>query len=413
MEQALGITPKGGDHITSSALCGSCHTVILPQVPGPFRGSDPTQDRSIGFEHEQTTYLEWRNSIYQDEREPINQALAQSCQSCHMPRAYQGRDLAFRIANIQDQTYPPVDNLASEEEIGLIDRVPYARHVLVGLNLFVMQMFQQFSSLLGVEGRDGRLPPGTEPAMVTAQASVLELAREQTATLEITALERSAANLEVGVRVTNLAGHKFPTGVGFRRAFIELTVHDVRGQVLWGSGRTDSLGVLLDGRGAPLETEFSKQVWQPHHEVIERQDQAQIYEERHLNDDGELTTSFFGLFAKVKDNRLTPRGWDPRGPDIEHMETVGAEDDPRYHDGSGSDELRYRIPLSEIPGAATVEARLHYQSIPPYYLRDRFETAPDGPETRRLYYIASHLNTQGTPIENWRLLIASTSRAVN
>jgi hypothetical protein len=249
--------------------------------------------------------------------------------------------------------------------------------------------------------------------MVTAQASVLELAREQTARVEITSLERGAENLELGVRVTNRAGHKLPSGVGFRRAFLEVTVRDTGQQVLWGSGRTDSLGVIVDGQGTPLATEFSKTTWQPHHEVIEREDQAQIYEERHLDDAGRLTTSFFGLFTKVKDTRLTPLGWDPRGPDMHEMEPVGAENDPRYHDGSGTDELRYRIPLSRITSAASVQVRLYYQAIPPYYLRDRFETVPNGPETQRLHFIASHLNTQGSPIEDWRLLIASASRAVN
>jgi hypothetical protein len=306
-----------------------------------------------------------------------------------------------------------VDNLASDEEISLVDRVPFARHVLVGLNLFVMQMFQQFSSLLGVEGHDGRLPTGTENSMATAQASVVELAREQTAIIEITSIERSADSLDVGVRVTNLAGHKFPSGVGFRRAFVELTVRDNQGLVLWGSGQASPLGVLLDGRGAPLATEFSRRAWQPHYEVIERQDQAQIYEERSLNDTGELTTSFFGLFTKVKDNRVTPRGWNPTGPDVQEMEPVGAEHDPRYLDGSGSDELRYRIPLAAIPTAASVEARLHYQSIPPYYLRDRFEAAPNGAETQRLHFMTSRLNTPGTPTEGWRLLIASTSHSLN
>lgn len=412
MLQALGITPRGAEHIKSSALCGSCHTVILPQVPSPFRGSDPTTDPSIGFEHEQTTYLEWLNSAYQDERQPWNAATAKSCQACHMPSTYQGRELAFRIASIQDQTYPPVDTIASEEEIGLIDRIPFARHVLVGLNLFVMQMFQQFSSLLGVPESDGLVPPDTENAMITAQQSVMELAREQTARVEITSVERASEHMEVGLRVTNLVGHKFPSGVGFRRAFIEFSVLDAQGQVLWGSGRVSPLGVILDHNGLPLETEFSKRTWQLHHEVVERQDQVQIYEERHLDDRGELTTSFFGLFRKVKDNRLTPLGWNPNGPDIKEMRPVGAGNDPRYHDGSGLDDLLYRVPLRAILDAASVEARLHYQSIPPYYLRDRFERAPNGVETQRLHFIASRLNTEGTPIHNWRLEVASASRVL-
>ena len=40
--------------------------------------------------------------------------------------------------------------------------------------------------------------------------------------------------------------------------------------------------------------------------------------------------------------------------------------------------------------------------MPPYFLRNLFETAPDGPATRRLHYMASHLELKGTPIEGWK-----------
>src|SRR6185503_10432194 len=46
---------------------------------------------------------------------------------------------------------------------------------------------------------------------------------------------------------------------------------------------------------------------------------------------------------------------------------------------------------------------------PPYYLGDRFRTAPNGDATRRLYYLASNLNPAGTSIEDWKLKIVSTS----
>src|SRR5690606_12608768 len=72
-----------------------------------------------------------------------------------------------------------------------------------------------------------------------------------------------------------------------------------------------------------------------------------------------------------------PGAGDPRGDD-------------RYTDGSGSDEVTYRVPLSAIPGATTVAVRLNYQNIPPYYLRDRFAYGR-GPEVQRLYYLVGHL----------------------
>jgi len=49
-----------------------------------------------------------------------------------------------------------------------------------------------------------------------------------------------------------------------------------------------------------------------------------------------------------------------------------------------------------------------YQSIPPYYLNDRF-TASTGDATRRLYYLTSNLNLSGTPMEDWKIAIASAT----
>ena len=38
----------------------------------------------------------------------------------------------------------------------------------------------------------------------------------------------------------------------------------------------------------------------------------------------------------------------------------------------------------------------------------RFEQAPGGPATRRLFYLVSRLDTTGTPIDGWRLLVGSS-----
>jgi len=89
-----------------------------------------------------------------------------------------------------------------------------------------------------------------------------------------------------------------------------------------------------------------------------------------------------------------------------------AANDPTYQNGSGTSVVRYAIPLSRLSAAdtskLTVRATLYYQAIPPYYLHQRFEQAPHAPGTQRLFYMASRLNTVGTPIEGWKLLVATT-----
>jgi hypothetical protein len=56
--------------------------------------------------------------------------------------------------------------------------------------------------------------------------------------------------------VTNRAGHKLPSGVGFRRAFLEFAVLDAGGQVLWASGRTDGAGRDRRPAGEPIAGEL-------------------------------------------------------------------------------------------------------------------------------------------------------------
>lgn len=271
----------------------------------------------------------------------------------------------------------------------------------------MLRIFQQFTELLGFSAVDPYGYNGSTLALLTGADESLKLAQQETATVQVKSVARTAGNLEALVSITNHAGHKFPSGVNFRRAFLEFAVLDANGTVLWASGRTNNLGVIVDEKDTPLDTEFSKVKWQPHYETITQQDQVQIYEERNANQHNQLTTSFLDLFFDVKDNRLLPQGWSLTLPNTDFMQPVGINDDPRYADGSGSDEITYRVPLSALgPSATPVRARLYYQSIPPYYLRDRF-TIANGNETQRLYYLTSHLATQGSPIENWKLLIGT------
>jgi hypothetical protein len=120
----------------------------------------------------------------------------------------------------------------------------------------------------------------------------------------------------------------------------------------------------------------------------------------------------------VKDTRLMPRGWKPNGPDANVTKPNGGDGRPvgqGYTDGSGSDEVLYRIPLNtQGSGPLTVRAALYYQSIPPSYLKQRFDTAPNGPATRNLYYYTSRLapNRPGTHIQGWKLKITGQEQVL-
>jgi hypothetical protein len=203
--------------------------------------------------------------------------------------------------------------------------------------------------------------------------------------------------------------------------------------------------VIIDEKGNPIAGELwwnqdcsarvepEKRLHQPHYQEITRQDQAQIFQELVAEPSGDapvcgpgaapagkLTTSFLSICAKVKDNRLLPAGFLKVEDRIAISKALGADDmmaiesgahavgdDPDYQRG-GSDQLVYRVPLAEIAGRpAAVQATLYYQATPPYFLQDRFCTS-NGPDAKRLYYLAGKLSLTGTPAADWKLRVVTS-----
>ncbi len=439
MKNALGLEPKKtkSDQIKSSALCGSCHIVETPVLSdGGANEPDPI-NKPKRKAHEQSTYFEWRNSIFSDETKPVP-ATAKTCQECHMPGDYKGDPLKFKIASIEDDTFPYTDNRASDNDITMKirgsntpnnDKDPnnrYSRHTLVGINLFGMRMFRQYYDSIGLRYTDPMAVFGNPvPGMELSEQASLDQATKESADIELVSVSMTSAGLDARVRVKNKAGHKLPSGVGFRRAFIEFQVLDAQGAPLWASGRTNELGVILDGvTNKPLPTEFfdvgndGKQTYQPYHSRINQGGQVQIYEELFKDKvvNGVFTTSFFSLAYEVKDTRLMPQGWKRDGPDASATKPNGGDERPvggTYFNGSGSDELTYSATLgADKSKAVTVLVRLYYQSIPPYYLQQRFTTVPNGTFTKNLWYYASRLNVNepGSKLASWKLKLAEASK---
>ena len=212
----------------------------------------------------------------------------------------------------------------------------------------------------------------------------------------------------------NLTGHKLPSGVGFRRAYIEFTALDAGGDVVWSSGRSTDTGVLIDDNGQPLATEFSKTVWQPHWRAINNSKRVQIYEERTKDVQGLLTTSFFALAKPVKDNRMMPAGWSKNGPYASWTAPFGvsATQSPGYFNGTGSDLVTYVIPPTTAAKVKLVRAVLNYQSIPPYYLQDRFTIGKGNPATEQLRALTQFVDYSNTAVKGWKLPVASAASVV-
>ncbi|MCA9540311.1 MAG: hypothetical protein KC620_15540, partial [Myxococcales bacterium] len=449
MRNALAITPRYGEQIAQSELCGTCHTVFLPVF-------DDT-GALAGTAYEQTTYLEWLLSDFAAQG-------GQSCQECHLGDTYgeQQHPLRTGIANVQNTRYPKADFLLPAKDVDNPDR-PYRRHQLYGLNAFLNAFFQQFPLLLGIRQQD-YMNASVRAPLLTGRETVLDVARRQTADVQVGAPAWQEGTLVIPVTVVNKSGHALPSGVGFRRLFIELLVLDADDQPIWASGRTNDMGVLLAGL---TETPLPTETWQagadglpfqPHYQRITGDDQVQIYEEINQSQALTFTSSFIHRYWLIKDNRLRPRGWNPgRVSDPKRQIEYGAATEPGtgpdrawwpkpapmayanptfpaidgYHDTKGdpdytladhattglpgTDAVTYAIalPPETRARASRVQATLYSQSIPPHYLEERFAMAAKPGSQRqsadRLYHLVGHLDTlakadDGAPfLANWRL----------
>ena len=129
---------------------------------------------------------------------------------------------------------------------------------------------------------------------------------------------------------------------------------------------------------------------------------------------GLLTTSFLGLAKPVKDNRLMPGGWNANGPYASWTTPVAVPINacPGYYNGAGSDLVTYRMPAAIASRVKLVRAVLNYQSIPPYYLKDRFDIGGNNPATAQLRALVANVNDSNPAVKGWKLPVAMASRSV-
>ncbi|MCA8941768.1 MAG: hypothetical protein KDB80_04345 [Planctomycetes bacterium] len=342
MRMHTGFVATHGAHIRDPGLCGSCHTLFTSHV----EGADPYP--------EQTPFLEWRNSVFSTDAGRTEES--RTCQECHMAEqaptriAHNPRGLDFNIPA----------------------RSPYRAHAFVGGNAFMLDLLESNADELGVEAT-------SEELARMARATRLQLSH-RTATLKVTDARTEDGELSFGVRVTNLTGHKFPTGYPARRAWVHVSVRSGRDTV-FESGAFDTEGRLY-GIDEPRRL--------PHFTRIDSEDQVQVYEIVPADQHGEPTTYLTRMAKNVKDNRLLPRGYRHDGPHVESTAPVGVEDDADFV--GGGDVVRYRVALpAEREGRVVVVAWLHYQSIPPAWVDPLREVDTD--EARRfveMYDAANH-----------------------
>lgn len=312
MRSAVDHEPQQADHMRSSELCASCHTLIT-QTLGP-------DGEALGSFPEQVPYLEWLASDYGPG------PTERSCQSCHMPE---------------------IESAPISSVLGMPRERP-RRHVFRGGNFFMQKLLGRFAAELGVTA-----PP--EEFEVAAERTREHLATAS-AEIEFVSVEMNGCDFSAEVRVRNLAGHKLPTAYPSRRAWIEFVVRDGEGRTLFHSG-----AVRPDGSIAGNDNDEDAARFEPHHTVITGESQVQIYEPILGDSEANVTTGLLRAAVYLKDNRLLPAGFDKASVE-DRVAVYGNAAADRDFNADG-DVVSYAIDLSGSAGPYQVEAVLHYQPI--------------------------------------------------
>lgn len=333
MEAFVNYTPLYGEHIMDAALCAGCHSLITETVD---LSGQHTGDTFV----EQATYHEWLNSQFND-REHI--ATGINCQGCHTPQINDtiGVILSANYAFLQPKT-------------------PFGLHHFVGGNAFMLNLMSGNGDTLKVTASTAQFD--------SSIARTLNLLQQHTLLLETDVTLRTEEMAHIDVKLTNLAGHKFPSGFPSRKAWVQLVVTDAGNDTLYNNGAPTADG-RISGADAP---------WQPHYNVITEENQVQVYEMVMGDVEGNYTTVLERAKEPLKDNRLVPAGFSTSHTVYDTTRIVGdALTDPDFNhengvEGSGTDVVHYQVPMNGYSGLVNITAMVWYHTVPPEHLEDMF-----------------------------------------
>lgn len=310
MRSASRFLPAKGDHMQSSEVCATCHTL--------FTHTLDADGKVIGELPEQVPYLEWKHSSFANVR---------SCQSCHMP-VIEGE-------------------MAISSVVG-VPREAVSQHVFRGGNILMPKILNAHREELAVTA----LP---QELQTTAQQSAKNL-QTAAATVSLVNTEISNETLRTEVVITNLAGHKLPSAYPSRRTWIHFTVWDTSGQIVFESGALNPDGSIRGNANDADESRFEH-----HHTNIDDPEQVQIYEAILGEPDGSVTTVLLSAITYLKDNRLLPDGFDKKTAEEAVAVHGGAESDEDFV--GGRDRVGYVVDVSGAEGPFIVDVELMYQPI--------------------------------------------------
>ncbi|MFK7856086.1 MAG: hypothetical protein AB8B79_18355 [Granulosicoccus sp.] len=326
MQTQSSFTPQHGAHLSTSESCATCHNLNIEPV-------DPQGQKLVGAAHfaEQATYTEWLLSDY-----AVGGSKEANCQSCHMPKASEDVFIAEGADN---------------------KRPDFAEHTFLGANTVMQDMLMNFGDELGVDLSDEN---GLSHEEKFTQS--IERNREFMTTAASVSISQGSiqdGKLNINVVVQNNTGHKLPSGYHSRRVYLHLQVIDQDGQLVFESGKINP-----DGSIVGVSEDVNPATWEPHYDRIDNETQVQVYQSIVGNSDNVRTHSLLDGSFYLKDNRLTPSGFDKDAvnadttlPDSFGVFGAAALDNDF---NNGTDTVSYEVSVAD-GGIYTVSAALRYQ----------------------------------------------------
>ncbi len=331
MRQQSDFTPVYSAHISTSEACATCHNLnstSLTTTGEPVAGA--------GHFIEQAIYTEWLASDYS-----LGGSREASCQSCHMPRV----DQPVLLATTNTSTA----------------RENFSEHTLLGPNTVVQSMLRDNRAALGID------PSLNFDESISRNREFLKTA----ATIELMQASLANGSLSFDVKVINETGHKLPSGYHSRRVYLHVLITDENGQVVYENGR-----IGADGSIPGVSEDANPATHETHHDVITSATQVQVYQAIMGNSDGNRTHSLLNGLNYLKDNRLTPSGFDKNSANLsDDIGVTGmALDDPDFN--NGSDIVTYQVDVNGAQ-AYTVLVELRYQPLSFGHLQQIFTLSAD------------------------------------
>lgn len=367
--------------ISKGEFCGTCHNVSSPEIlnNGVLTIAKKLWDNGVETDVAmpiERTFAEWQNSLFSDlifvdGLDVSNSTLpniktGQTCQDCHMPESSDPNTRACGLVAAGSRT----NNLK--------------KHEFAGGNSWMPAVIKaEYGAALSNGDFD------RSAAFDQTISYALDMLQNKSAVVETSLISASNTEAVVKVKVTNLTGHKLPTGYPEgRRMWINLTVRDNTNAIIYQSGAYDNATAILTN-------DADIKIYETHQGIWDSNTGDCVIE-----DNGQKLFHFALNNCVAKDNRIPPLGF-RGGTDLE-IKPVGINYplDPNNPAATVNyDDTNYTI---AIPNGSvfplSVTATLKYQSASKDYidfLNDESTTASENDLCNRTQTVGPASQTRG------------------